>query len=382
MTPLSFTASKELVDLAMRFIAIEGHIEHPYYERDIAAAVEKTLRVEGIPVQTREVAPNRFNVMAQLGETDGPTLVLNTHLDTIPAYGMKEAFLPQIKNGLLRGRGACDVRGALACLCTAMIHLHRKKAVKRGKVIFLATCDEESGSLGARDALQTLQADAAIICEPTGLNIGVAHKGVEWFQADFSGKAAHSGDPTKGENAIHKAARFAEAVRLYEQNELQMRKHPLIGPSTINIGTIHGGSKPTVVPDACTITFDRRWIPSEARQQVWRELEKLCASEGATLQSLLGGEAAPLPPMELAESAPVLQSLQKAQETISGEKRPVVGVPFWTEAALFTEMGKMQAVVLGPGYGEHAHSTEETVPIDQLVDACRIYIEAARHFCA
>ncbi len=381
--------AQKLLRRAERFIAVEGHIQHPDFEQAMAFALCEEMQQAGIHSRCIPVAPKRWNVMCTLeGAEPGRTLVLNTHLDTVPAYGMKNAFVPRRENGRLYGRGAVDVRGVLACLCECMIALKRMGRPKKGRVILLATCDEESGSIGARAALQTLRADGAIVCEATDLKLGLAHKGVEWFRAQFTGVATHSGAPENGVNAIYGAARFVDALCEYERNVLAQRKHPLIGHSTLSVGVIKGGSKATVVPNACIVELDRRWIPGETRASALAELEVLLRESAredvgtcAGLTMLLGDDSHEFNAMETPRSAPLLEALETAHRSLWKSGELYSAVPFWTEAALFQQLGGIPAVVVGPGNVMQAHSDDEFVEIAQLEQAAQLYLQAALLFC-
>lgn len=374
----------DVLELTKEFIAVEGHQEHPVFEEDVARKVADTLRAAGIPCEMIEAAPHRHNVKAVLkGSGGGKALVLNTHLDTIPAYNMADAFTPRVVDGRVYGRGACDVRGALACLCLAMISLKREEPL-RGDVIFLATCDEESGSLGARAALRGLRADAAVVCEPTGLSVAVAHKGVMWYNADFSGTAAHGGSPDDGHNAVYDAARFVGRLENFDQNILRQRVHPLAGRSTLNVGTIRGGSRHTVVPARCAVEFERRWLPGEKQEDVAAELQGILSEDkraAAGLRCVLGGEDAPFPSMEIDGGHPVVRAAVSARAQVLGGEAALTGAPFWTEAALFSGLAGIPAAVIGPGHGAQAHSDREYVEIKQLEAAWRIYVRLAVEFC-
>lgn len=381
--------AQRLLDRAKRFIAIEGHLQCRDFEQKMAFALCEEMRRAGIQSRCIPVAPKRWNVESVLqGEPGGRTLIFNTHLDTVPGYGMEDAFTPRVQDGRLYGRGAADVRGALACLCESMIALKQAGEPRKGRVVFLATCDEESGSLGARAALRDLKADGAVVCEPTDLRLGLAHKGVEWFRADFAGVATHSGRPENGVNAIYGAARFINALREYEQTVLVHRQHPLTGPSTLNVGVVQGGSKATVVPDACSVELDRRWIPGETRAGVCEELEQLLrasAQEGIGscpgLKCLLGDETNEFSAMVTPQNTPLLQAAKEAHHQIFGVQDWFAAVPFWTEAALFQTLAGIPAVVFGPGCAQQAHSGQEYVEIAQLEQAAAFCTRAAEQFC-
>jgi len=373
----------DVLELTKKFVSTPGHLEYPLLEQEIALKVADVFQSADIPCELYEIAPNRKVVKGILkGTGGGRNLVFNTHLDTVPAYGMTDAFFPSVKDGRLYGRGACDARGPLACICGAIIALKQRDKLK-GDVILLATCDEESGSLGARQVLPNLQADGAVVCEPTGLQIAIAQKGVEWFEVRFSGVSAHGGSPDTGHNAVYDAARFVECLENFDRDVLSKRSNPLVGRSTLNVGVIRGGNKHTVVPAECTVGFDRRWLPTETRDEVCGELYTLLKHSGGNAQfsCILGSETHPFSPMETSSEHPLVQAAMYAWKEVSGTEGLISGVPFWTEAALFHDLAHIPAIIVGPGYSSQAHSDNEYVEISQLELAQEFYMCIAVKFC-
>ena len=380
---------EELLSLAKELIAVEGHLEHPRFESDTAQMVQTILQREGIECELIEVAPNRFNVYAKIkGSGKGDKLVLNAHLDTVPAYGMANAFTPMCKGGMLYGRGSSDTKGNVACLCYVMILMKRLDIKLRGDLILLCTCDEESGSIGARAALKDLVADYAIVCESTNLNIGIGHKGVEWFSASFTGFSTHSGRPDNGINAIYAANDFINMLRRYDEKVVK-RNHPLIGRSSLNVGTVVGGSKVTVVPDQCTVGFDRRWIPGETRQSIMQELNVIVEEftedskhKPITLTSMLGNEEMIFPEMETPKDCRLIVEMESVQENILGRTPQKTGMAGWTEAALFQSIAQIPTIIFGPGDISQAHSNEEYVAVQELVEAMKCLLCIAQRICS
>ena len=217
--------------------------------------------------------------IAVYGGSGGRSLFLmfNGHTDTVPAYTMDyPPFEPAVRDGNLYGRGAVDMKGQLACMMTAMHLLRDRQIPLEGDVIFAGVINEEDRSEGTEYLVRNgPQADRCVVGEPTGMKIMAGHRGLEWLEFEFIGRAAHGGTPQKGINAISKAARFIERVEKQLMPELAKRIHPLIGPAVMNFGVIHGGNQPSMVADRCILQVDRRWIPQEKLDQVLGEYQSI-----------------------------------------------------------------------------------------------------------
>jgi acetylornithine deacetylase len=236
---------------------------------------------------------------------------------------------------------------------------------------------EELGHEGAAHLMASgFGADAAVVGEPTGLDVVTAHKGILRWRMTALGRAAHSSNPGAGCNAI---VRMAAVIRGLEERlipELGQRSHPLLGSPTLSVGRIEGGFEVNVVPDRCTIEVDRRLLPGETWPQVRRELEELLASlrgEDPQLRVQVEEPHQSLPAMATDPDAPIVRVAREAVGRIQGE-RPVRGVAFGTDAAELSA-GGIPGVVLGPGDIAQAHTGEEYVEIQQVVKAAAIYRE-------
>ena len=383
--------SEELIGIAKRLITIPGYVELEQKETDVSECLKDILNGYGLDAKLLPVPGNRYNVSCSYGKgSTGKTLLLTTHLDTVPGYEMKNAFEPYIKDGRLYGRGAVDVKGILAAMTMAMKRLKQENAKLNGKVIFLGVADEESGSAGMRAAVQDchINADLAVIGEPTDLNLGIAHKGVMWIEVDFYGKSTHGSSPELGKNAIYYASSFIEQVKHQLIPELNMRNHGLLGRSTINIGTVQGGTRPTIVPNQCTIQFDRRLIPGESIQEAIQEINKMLnrlsvENEGFRYEMnvLLGNTDQPFPVLNTDHNDPSVKIIGQSIRTVLQKEINEVGLPFWTDAALFQYVTGKPAVIFGPGRIEQAHSNNEYVETEDLQKASDIYYQMIMDYC-
>ncbi|CAH0118928.1 Acetylornithine deacetylase [Paenibacillus sp. CECT 9249] len=388
--PIQLIRPQETIDLLERLIRIPGHEDCPGQEKAIGEFLYRLFREEGIDVELQEVSDGRSNVIARLqGTGGGKSLMLNGHIDTIPPYDMPDALRPAVRNGKLYGRGAVDMLGAIAAMASALIAVRRSQIRLRGDLIFTGVIGEESGSAGAWHMVnQGVGADYAVVGEPTMMDIAVAHKGVEWFEIQFEGLAAHGSNPDAGINAIYHANRFIQKVRETYIPELARRAHPLLGHSTVNIGEIHGGKRPTIVPDCCVVRLERRYIPGENREQVFQEmlslLEEVKQAEDhvkVSIRRMPITKDVPHDALESNPDSPLVQALSDACREETGRNHAAIGVHFWTDAAILSNYGQMESVVCGPGNVAQAHSNDEYIELSQLEAATRVYIKTALQIC-
>ncbi|MCL2033681.1 MAG: M20 family metallopeptidase [Oscillospiraceae bacterium] len=377
---------KLIVEIASELIKTPGHNELDEYERNTALKMAELLRNHGVDCEISEAAEGRLNVTAKIKGGNGPRLLLTTHLDTVPPGGMADAYNPVVRDGYLYGRGAVDVKGPLASMAAVMIYLKKQNITPPGDVLFAGVAGEESGSVGMRALVRSsdLRPDIAVICEPTWLEVCAAHNGIIWAEVEFFGKAAHGSMPDAGINAVYKANDFIHLLREKLLPELAGRRHPLTGPSTLNIGFIQGGTRPTIVPASCVVRFDRRFIPGETRESVVHELtgqlEELRRNDPDFqygLKVLLGGADEPLPPLDTPSGHPMIEKVCAAASRVLGKQLTVKGMPGWTDAALANAFWNVPAVIVGPGDMSKAHSDDECVELQQLFDAYRLYMDLA-----
>jgi acetylornithine deacetylase len=337
-------------------------------ERRVAEFIAATAARAGLDVELQEVLPGRFNVFARLspsGRCRGRVL-LAPHLDTVGGEG-SGLFRPRIVHGRLHGRGACDTKGSVAVMLTALFDL----ALRGGRpasteLVFAGLIDEENVQAGSRHlACGRLRADLAIVGEPTRAQVVTAHKGDLWLQIETRGKAAHGAHPELGRNAVHEMARIVNRLETTYARQLRRRRHPLLGHATVNVGSIRGGTQPNIVPDRCTISVDRRTLPGETQSSVEEEIRVHLrrAGFGAHLVDLRG---APCDALETPADLPLVHTLLKAAR----QKSPR-GVHYFCDAAVLAG-GGISSVVFGPGDIAQAHTPDEWIQVRQLEVATAI----------
>jgi acetylornithine deacetylase len=330
-------------------------------EQRVADFLAATGAAAGLEVEFQKVLPGRSNVIIRLLPKNKirQTILLAPHLDTVNADETR--FHPRSQNGRLHGRGACDTKGSVAAMLAALGELAKSKSRPRETEIVLAgLIDEENAQAGSRALVAGgFRADLAIAGEPTKLQVITAHKGNLWLQLETHGRAAHGALPQLGRNAVLAMARIVVALETDYAAQLRQRRHPLLGPGTVNVGTISGGTQPNIVPDHCIILIDRRTLPGETEAGVQREITRLLRSQklAATISSV---KQAPCPPLETEVRRPLVQAFLRA----AGQARPA-GVNYFCDAAVLAAAG-VPSVVFGPGDIAQAHTADEWISLAQL----------------
>ncbi len=242
-------------------------------EGAIAAAVAAHMRAIGLRVDVQEAAPGRPNVIGVLdGERPGPSLMFCGHTDTVGVEGMAAPFEPVIRDGRLYGRGAQDMKGGLAAMIDAA-RVVGERGLRCGRLIVAAVVDEEYASLGADALVARWTADAAIVTEPTDLQIGIGHKGFAWFEIVTRGIAAHGSRPREGRDAIVRMGRVLHQLELLDR-ELQVRvPHPVMGTASLHASIIEGGRELSSYPETCRLQMERRTVAGESAQSALQEIE-------------------------------------------------------------------------------------------------------------
>jgi acetylornithine deacetylase len=233
-------------------------------EAEIARFVADWLVDAGLEVELHELGPSRANVIAVApgcGDGRSKSLLLNAHMDVVGAGGMSEPWTARIEGNRLYGRGAYDMKAGLAAIMIA-----GREAVALGlggEVIVTAVADEEFASIGVQDVVRQLRADAAIVTEPTGLDLCVAHKGFAWMEVETHGVAAHGSLPEDGIDAIAKMGPVLTGLAALDRELRSRPGHPLLGPSSVHASLIRGGQELSTYPDRCLLSIERRTIPGE-----------------------------------------------------------------------------------------------------------------------
>lgn len=347
-------------------------------EARIAEACAEWLVLWGFNTEVVEVSQGRHNVVATL-DGDGPTVLLNGHLDTVGVDGMTvPAFDAELRDGRILGRGSCDMKGGVAALLAAGARLARDGGSRPNLVVAL-TADEEHASLGM-DALvrSGTTADMAVVCEPTSLAVMPAHKGFVWVKAVFTGRAAHGSRPELGVDAVRNAAFWLWALDALEADLLTRPAHPLLGHGSFHAGTIRGGTAESVYPDHCELVLERRTLPSETADDAVAEFQRYLDALVDADPEVKGRLEMTLtrPGTEVPQDSTLVQGLLRAGEAHDVEPR-VEGMTAWVDAAYLNEVG-IPAVCYGPGDIAQAHSADEWIEAAQIGTCANVLETFAR----
>jgi len=368
----------EVIDLARALIAARS--ENPGGTEDEAAEVASGFlaEIDASPATVRGDA-GRPSVVATIGPEDGPSLAWNGHLDTVPTGSLDtwsvDPFAGAVVDGRLIGRGACDMKGAIAAALAAGAAIRRAGIELGGALTFHLAADEElAGVHGTKVLLDRglLSQQAAIVGEPTDLALGLAERGGAWITATAYGAAAHGSQPGRGVNAITSMARFL--LRLPEV--IPAMEHPLCGRATVNAALIEGGSAPNVVPDRCAVDIDRRILPGEDDpdavlapfHQLAAELRREHPEVDVRSEIREWTDAAEAPADS--EIADILRAAVTAER---GSPPADAGFTGITDARYYINDAAIPAVIFGPGSLSVAHTADEWVDVPDLVQAARIY---------
>jgi acetylornithine deacetylase len=305
------------------------------------------------------------NVWAMRGES-GPGLLLNSHTDTVPPSPewTRDPFRPEVEGGRLYGLGSNDAKGCLAAMIAAFLDVP-DEAIRGGRLLLAATCDEEVWGEGLEKLLPKLPPlDAGVVGEPSHLEVATAQKGLVRAEVIARGRAGHASRPHLAENAISKAA---AAVARVHAMPLAAREHPLLGAPTATVTMIQGGVKSNVVPPECRFTVDCRTVPNFANAEMAEALR------GAAGECEVVVKSDRLRPIEGPRESPVVLAALAA----AGKSAPI-GFRGVTD---FAHVGKaMPGVIFGPGTWDQSHAADESVAVEEVERASRIYAALVRGY--
>ncbi|MGC2214384.1 MAG: acetylornithine deacetylase [Silvibacterium sp.] len=306
-------------------------------------------------------APQGQNVADPAAE-----LAFVCHTDTVPySPDWTRATEPFVADGLVYGCGACDVKGFLACLLTSITEVNPSMLIHGLRLIL--TADEEIGCIGTTHliAADLIRPERMVIGEPTSLHVARAGKGYCLAEITVFGQEAHSAHPQKGKSAIYRAARLITAIEEFG-SQLSEEQHSFFSPgfTTLNVGTIQGGTAKNIISGQCSFQLEWRPIPSQSADAVpaavSRIVEKLQEIDPdfrwklEIVRKQHGFETRP--------DSRLVQSI----ETRTGRK--ATSIPFGSEASLFANIAE-EVVVFGPGDMQTAHSSRECIPFSELEEA-------------
>ena len=372
-------SGSDAVEITQSLVRVNT-INPPGNEDECAAVLARILTGAGFRCETFAFAPRRTSLVATIGGSDRrKPLCFTGHLDVVPlgsAPWSQEPFAANIVDGKLYGRGSSDMKSGVAAFVAAAVDLAPRLGSSAGLVVVL-TAGEETGCEGAADLARLHRergilhrAGALIVGEPTANYPVVGHKGALWVRARTTGVTAHGSMPERGDNAIYKAAR---AITRLEDFELSSTRHPLMGRTTLNVGTIRGGLNINSVPDAAEFHVDIRTLPGQRHQDLLQALQEQVGADVA-LSSVVD-----VPGVFTEASDPWISSVFAIMRPLLGQPPESRAVPYVTDAAaLKPAYAGPPTIILGPGQPELAHQTDEFCRIDRIFEAYDTYSAVIR----
>jgi acetylornithine deacetylase len=354
-------------------------------EEELARSIAGRLRnTPGIEVELQEAAPHRPNVIATVGNDSGRTLMLNGHIDTVTLEGMTEPLSGRVDGNRLYGRGANDMKASVAGLIV-LLEAIAAAGDFPGKVVATFVVDEEYASIGTQAVCREIarwKPDAALITEPTGLEVTIAHKGFVWAVIETHGFAAHGSAWREGVDAITHMGRVLVEIEKLNADLTTRPAHELVGPPSLHASLIRGGQELSSYPASCRLEIERRTIPGESEEQVRSELQaildRLQRADPAFAATLTMGLTRE--PFEVGRDESIVQAVKSAVEGVLNQTPTFTGGSGWMDSALLSAAG-VPTAIFGPG-GYGSHGFEEWADLDMLNDFVNVVARVAYDFCS
>ena len=340
-------------------------------EGPIAEFVAGWSRDRGLAVEVVGEGARLSVIATARGTGSGRSLLLNGHLDTVGVGGMDAPHTPQIRDGRMYGRGTYDMKGGLAAILDTAVQAAARGL--RGDVIVTLVADEEVASIGTEAVLERVQADAAIVVEPTELQLAVAHKGFAGFEVETTGVAAHGSRPHLGVDAIAKMGPILVALKELDGRLQNGTRHPLLGTGSLHASLIEGGQELSSYPERCLLRIERRTVPGETLADVEAQIAEI--APGAAVRPTFERV-----PFEVAPDAPIVSAVHRHAIDVLGREPATVGHAAWMDAAVLSAAG-IPTVVFGPS-GAGAHAVEEWVDLASVERVRDVCLAVASEWCA
>ncbi len=346
-----------------------------FREQEMAELYCDQMSSLGLEVNTRDVVPGRPNVWGVLkGNGTGPSLMLSGHLDTVGDDNYPDAFVPKVENNRVYGRGACDMKDALASYLEVIRVIREANIKLNGDLILSGIVDEEDQMIGSKDLGEKGPwADYGIIGEPSDMVVCSAHKGQVGYRVHSHGKAVHSSRPEDGVNAIEGMMHIVAALSAHQRKLMTGKTHALCGHGRCCPSVIRGGTIVSTVPDYCELEVDRRTLPGETREHVHAELRALIAEvleSHPQFRFEIDGPTIDIQPLDVSADNPVVKTVLAATRAVSGHPVKARAFSGGTDAPHFG----FPTVIYGAGSLQQAHSIDEYVEIDDMLVATQVYL--------
>jgi len=370
------TCDKYIIDVLKDLISTPS-FNPPGNERKIAECIKGILKKIDIPAEIEPVDENRANVTGILkGAASGPVLVLNGHLDTVPVKNdwSHDPFSGEIDGDKIYGRGAADMKGAIAAMIGAAKRIKESKDTIKGSLLLSFVADEERKNSGTIRFLEKYKdIDYAVVGEPSDLDIVNTNRGVLRLEISTFGKVGHASNPSGGINAIYRMNKainsLMELAESYGSNTENYTHRP-----SLSVSLIKGGTAENIIPDTCEIIIDRRTMYHENTEEVIEEIterfKEIKRKDSTFDYSYKVIEE--LGPWKAGDDSGLLKMADRVYQECFKKKPVLKDLGATCETTLFAEKGA-DTMVFGPGSINQAHTKDEYVEINQLTGACEYY---------
>lgn len=350
-------------------------INPPGNEKRGALCLKEIFDREGIPCEVQDLGNNRANFIASFGEGD-KILEYSGHLDVVPCVGdWQHTAIGTTEEGeLIYGRGACDMKGGVAAMCSAAISMFHDKMPLNGQIRLTFVADEEDANLGMHAFLDSHKAATyTILGEPTDLHVAIAHRGVGRYYIDLLGHACHAALRSTEETAVAKAARAVMAIEDLNK-QLESMTHDVLPSPSIVVTMVQGYEKDNVVPGKVRLLVDFRVLPGMTEPQTRKLVQDALDAHG-----IVGFELTKhffMPGGEVAQAHPFVSACVEQAEKLNERKEAPQAFGASCEQCFLVEAGSA-TVIIGPGSLDQAHTVDEFVEKAQLLRAAKLYREIA-----
>ncbi len=330
-----------------------------------------------------EPYPDRPQAVARVGEGE-PTLVLNGHIDVVPAGDRDEwsvdPYAGTVDGDRLYGRGSVDMKTgvAIGMMTLTSLQSELENGPLNGSIVFQAAIGEETAEPGTKTLLeQNYDGDYGVVLEPTGLRTATREKGLAWYEITVQGEPSHASRPDQGTNAIDAARPILDALKAYDE-ELRSREDELLGSAYATVTMVRAGTKENVVPENAMITVDRRFLPDESVAQIDAEIDELVDSAVEADTDTMWERTRTYESAAIPEDNPLANLFRERSAEIADISREPWGIKASTDVRNMVNDAGMEAITWGPGDIAQAHTYDEHMDLSAATDGLRILQEASR----
>lgn len=374
-----------LVDVLLSLVRTKS-VNPGIYEEAMAERVSEWLAPTAAEVHIVEMAPGRPSVAAVIrGSGEGPTLVLNGHMDTVPiddeTLWDSDPFEGDVRDGYVYGRGACDMKAGLAAQVGVAHHMSALAPEMRGSLVLQFAAGEECAEPGTLSMLEAgFGGDYGIVTEPTELRVAVAERGLGYYRISIKGRSIHASRAHLGLNPVPKLRRVLDVIDDYDA-EIRKQEHPLLPGGSCTPTVLRAGVKENAVADSCELVLDRRLLPGETIDGELGEIERRLATlrkEDPELELEVSRFEHGFEPAEIPADSPFTEAVADAVRRVTGASAEIWGTPFASDIRNLVNDAGIEAVTFGPGNVAECHCANERVAVDQLRTAAEVIAVVSR----